>query len=71
VALATLTACSATADPELVARDYGADLAPIWGSITYGGQPESRLAKAPAGGTFGHEFTNRFGNSIVTPLLEL
>lgn len=63
--VATLAACSATADPELVARDYGSDIAPISGSITYGGQPKSRLTKAPVGSSFDHEFYNSFGNRVV------
>lgn len=65
LAVATLTACSATVDPELVARDYGSDIKPISGSITYNGQPKSRLTKAPAGSTFEHEFNNSFGNRVV------
>jgi hypothetical protein len=32
----------------------GAALAPVRGSITYSGQPSSRLAKAPIGSTFDH-----------------
>jgi hypothetical protein len=59
-----LAACSTTADPELRASDYGTDLQPIPGSITYGGQPRGRLTKAPAGSAFTHEFRNRFGNSV-------
>lgn len=64
-AAAMLTACSTNADPELAARAYGPDIPPIAGSITYGGQPRSRLARSPAGSTFDHEFTNSFGNRVV------
>jgi len=60
-----LTACSTTADPELAARAFGPDIQPIPGSITYGGQPGSRLTKSPAGSSFDHEFTDSFGNRVV------
>lgn len=32
------------------------ELEPIPGSITYGGQPSTRLTKAPVGSTVSHEF---------------
>lgn len=38
----------------------GSGVEPIPGSITYGGQPKTRLTKAPVGSTFNHEF--RTGN---------
>jgi len=65
LALATLTACSTTAAPPVAGREYGSDIAPILGSITYGGQPQSRTQKAPVGSTFNHEFTDSFGNQVV------
>lgn len=65
MAVAMLTACSATADPELVGRDYGSDLKPIPGSITYSGQARTRLTRSPVGSTFDHDFYNGFGNRVV------
>lgn len=65
LAVVMLTACSANGDPELAARAFGSDIKPIPGSITYGGQPKSRLTKSPAGSSFDHEFTNSFGNRVV------
>jgi hypothetical protein len=46
---------------------YGPDspgLEPIPGSITYGGQPRSRLMKAPIGSQVPHEFRNQWGERI-------
>ncbi len=37
---------------------------PIPGSITYGGQPRTKLAKAPVGSFFNHRFTDQFGNLV-------
>lgn len=51
-ALATTTACSASA------------LEPIPGSITYGGQPRTKLVRAPIGSTITHRFYNRFGKEV-------
>lgn len=39
------------------------DLEPIPGSITYGGQPRTKLTKAPVGSIVPHRFTS--GNSFV------
>lgn len=52
-ALAVLAGCTATsnAGPE-----------PIPGSITYGGQPKSRLTKAPIGSTFTNQLTDEYGH---------
>nr|WP_299495617.1 hypothetical protein [uncultured Rhizobium sp.] len=44
-----LSACTATA------------VEPIPGSITYGGQPQSRLSKAPVGSTFTHRLIDQNG----------
>lgn len=44
-----LSACSATT------------VEPIPGSITYGGQPQSRLTKAPVGSTFTHRLIDQNG----------
>lgn len=40
------------------------DLEPIPGSITYGGQPRTKLTKAPVGSIVPHRFTS--GNSFVS-----
>jgi len=42
----------------------GSDIAPIKGSITYGGQPRSKLTKSPIGSTFPHEFIDQFGDRV-------
>jgi hypothetical protein len=39
----------------------GPSLEPVPGSITYNGQPSTRLNKAPVGSTFDHEFRDKFG----------
>jgi hypothetical protein len=41
--------------------ETGPNLRPIPGSITYRGQPRSRLTKAPVGSIVQHEFRNEFG----------
>ncbi|GLR54260.1 hypothetical protein KYK30_04995 [Shinella yambaruensis] len=38
---------------------------PIPGSITYGGQPRTKLTKAPIGSTFEHTFIDRYGRPVV------
>ncbi|SMC73199.1 hypothetical protein [Rhizobium sp. RU36D] len=40
-------------------------LEPIPGSITYGGQPASRLTKAPIGSQVPHEFRDRQGRRVM------
>ena len=37
---------------------------PIPGSITYGGQPRSKLTKAPVGSWFHHRFTDQYGRTV-------
>jgi hypothetical protein len=49
-----LTACSTSQ----------VDLSPIPGSITYKGQPHTRLKNAPVGSRIPHEFRNQFGERI-------
>lgn len=39
-------------------------LEPIKGSITYGGQPASKLTASPVGSTFTHNFTDDFGHDV-------
>lgn len=38
---------------------------PIPGSITYGGQPRTKLTRAPVGSTFPHRFINEQGNQVI------
>lgn len=52
--LALLTGCSTTSTVE-----------PIPGSITYGGQPHSKLTKAPVGSTFSHDFRTEDGRIAI------
>jgi hypothetical protein len=42
----------------------GVELEPIPGSITYGGQPRSRLTKSPIGSRVPHEFRNQWGERV-------
>ena len=39
-------------------------LEPIPGSITYGGQPRTRLTKSPVGSVINHEFRNQLGQQV-------
>lgn len=38
---------------------------PIPGSITYNGQPRTKLTKSPVGSTFDHTFFDRQGRRVV------
>ena len=53
-----LSSCSATYVGD------GPALEPIPGSITYGGQPRSRLTKSPIGSVINHRFDNNFGQRV-------
>ncbi|OHV85086.1 hypothetical protein [Rhizobium sp. LCM 4573] len=55
-----LSGCTAGA----VTYGAGPDLEPIPGSITYGGQPRSRLIRSPIGSVVNHEFRNEFGQRV-------
>ncbi len=46
------------------AVDTGAGLEPIPGSITYGGQPRTKLTKSPIGSRVPHEFRNQWGERV-------
>jgi hypothetical protein len=37
------------------------EIAPIPGSITYGGQPSTKLTKAPVGSVFHHQLDDEYG----------
>ena len=51
----TLASCTASA----------ASLEPVPGSITYNGQPRTKLTKSPIGSTFEHRFRDQFGDEWV------
>nr|WP_034850758.1 hypothetical protein [Sinorhizobium sojae] len=46
------------------AGGYGYGLEPIPGSITYGGQPRTKLTKSPIGSIVPHQFIDRFGRRV-------
>ncbi|OLP57638.1 hypothetical protein BJF92_21805 [Rhizobium rhizosphaerae] len=52
LALPALSACTTAGDP---------GVQPIPGSITYGGQPRTKLTKSPIGSTFTHLLTDEYG----------
>ncbi|MDQ0318931.1 hypothetical protein QO002_001069 [Pararhizobium capsulatum DSM 1112] len=55
-----LTSCSTSAEP----------LEPIPGSITYGGQPSTKLTKSPVGSTIKHRFPYRTGTAEETYVIQ-
>jgi hypothetical protein len=57
---ALLSACSASGQ---VGQRPGIE--PIPGSITYGGQPATRLTKAPVGSVVPHQFRNELGQRVT------
>lgn len=66
VAVALLLAgCTAPSDPGMRRFDIGPGIQPIPGSITYGGQPRTKLTKSPIGSSFSHEFDNQFGYRVI------
>ncbi|OWV97175.1 hypothetical protein [Rhizobium sp. R693] len=49
----------------VVSGSYSSDgLAPIPGSITYNGQPRTKLTKSPIGASFPHTFTDQTGREV-------
>ncbi len=47
------------------AKDFSSPgLDPIPGSVTYGGQPRTKLTKSPPGSTFPHNFIDQWGRQI-------
>ncbi|MEB2842872.1 hypothetical protein GAO09_27975 [Rhizobiales bacterium RZME27] len=60
-----LASCTATPDPSMRRFDAGPGLQPIPGSITYGGQPRTKLTKSPIGSSLTHEFENQFGYRVI------
>ncbi len=65
VLVLVLSGCTASSggggDPYF---DIGPGIKPIPGSITYGGQPRSRLTRSPIGSVVNHEFRNEFGQRV-------
>jgi len=47
------------------AETQSSELEPIRGSITYGGQPRTKLTKSPIGSTFNHSFLDQYGNRWI------
>lgn len=46
-------------------KDYAAPgVEPIPGSVTYGGQPRTKLTKSPIGSTFPHDFIDQYGQRV-------
>ncbi|MGO6702462.1 hypothetical protein ACC786_20780 [Rhizobium ruizarguesonis] len=45
-------------------RTNGRGLEPIPGSITYSGQPRTRLTKSPVGSAFPHDFIDQYGQQV-------
>jgi hypothetical protein len=54
VCILLLAACSQTAEP----------LQPVPGSITYGGQPRTKLELSPIGSRLRHHFTDPMGRDV-------
>jgi len=53
-----LAACTA-------AKDFSSPgLEPMPGSVTYGGQPRTKLTKSPPGSTFPHNFIDQWGRQV-------
>jgi hypothetical protein len=63
---AALSGCVAGGDVgrPAPALEIGPDIRPIRGSITYGGQPRTRLKKAPIGSSVPHDFYNEQGERV-------
>ncbi|WP_018240119.1 hypothetical protein [Ensifer sp. BR816] len=55
-----LTGCEVTT----ASVGYSPYLEPIPGSITYGGQPRTKLTKAPVGSIVPHQFIDPFGRRV-------
>jgi len=54
-----VTSCTA------VSGSYSSEgYAPIPGSITYGGQPRTKITKSPIGSSFPHTFTDQTGREV-------
>ena len=58
------TALSVATVVLLLAGCTSTELQPIPGSITYNGQPRTKLTKSPVGSTFTHLFTGDGGEQV-------
>lgn len=58
-----LSGCTATAVSSNYA--FSNNVEPIPGSITYRGQPRTRLTKSPIGSTFTHDFRINGGDRVI------
>ncbi|WP_373458660.1 hypothetical protein [Neorhizobium huautlense] len=65
ITLACLSACSTGSDPAPLSQSRSDGLNPVPGSITYRGQPRTKLNKSPIGSGFSHEFYNSAGDRVV------
>ncbi|URK88049.1 hypothetical protein LP421_10965 [Rhizobium sp. RCAM05350] len=52
---------AATLAASLAACNAMPEISPIPGSITYGGQPETKLTKAPVGSVVHHQLDDQYG----------
>ncbi|KQX50215.1 MULTISPECIES: hypothetical protein [unclassified Ensifer] len=58
-----LCGCTATTGPD-ISYGYSPNMQPIPGSITYGGQPRTKLKKAPVGSIVPHQFIDSYGRKV-------
>ncbi|MGF6255331.1 hypothetical protein OKW20_002428 [Ensifer sp. LBL] len=59
-----LSGCTASTGPSNLTYGYSPNLQPIPGSITYGGQPRTKLKKAPVGSIVPHQFIDSYGRKV-------
>ncbi|UIK04156.1 hypothetical protein [Neorhizobium galegae] len=59
-----LAGCSTDGGGTTGAIDIGPGIRPIPGSITYRGQPRTKLTKSPIGSVVPHEFRNELGQRV-------
>ncbi|WP_104668636.1 hypothetical protein [Ensifer adhaerens] len=57
-----LSGCTATTSSTYYG--YSPNLEPIPGSITYGGQPRTKLTKSPVGSIVPHQFIDSYGRKV-------
>lgn len=61
----SLAGCAATGNPsDTASLEIGPGIQPIPGSITYRGQPRTKLTKSPVGSPVPHEFRNERGERV-------
>ncbi|ARO27766.1 hypothetical protein CO659_02415 [Rhizobium sp. S9] len=64
VGLALVLAIALTGCTTSAGSYSSAGLAPIPGSITYQGQPRTKLTRSPVGSSFPHTFTDQWGRQV-------